>query len=327
VATSGDDGKIRVWDASNGKALLTLSGQSAPVTGLAFHPDGSRLSTLSNDHVTRVWNFATGKVLLTLPIEVQPSDSANSPGTINHGLAFSSDGKRLASTGGDGKVRLWDASTGKVLLTLPGQAGTIYSLAFSPDGKYLAAGGSTSLQLWDVSTGKALSTFGKVTITLSSLGGMYSVAFSPNGTYLAMSRMDKTVQVWNVATGNRLSLSGHGGIVYSLAFSPDSKRLASAGADETVKVWDISNEGGGLYEAKETSRQPLTLFGHSGAIHRVAFSPDGRRLATAGEDGTSRVYALPIEDLMAIAKSRVTRRLTTEECKRFLHMEECPSSP
>ncbi|MGD0233297.1 MAG: hypothetical protein ABSC55_02045 [Syntrophorhabdales bacterium] len=96
--------------------------------------------------------------------------------------------------------------------------------------------------------------------------------------------------------------------------------LATSSADSTVKVWDIST-------AQERAEEPLTLSGHTSAICGVLFSPDGKRLATASLDGTSRVLALPIEDLLTIAKSRVTRSLTKEECQKFLHIEGCPPTP
>jgi len=72
---------------------------------------------------------------------------------------------------------------------------------------------------------------------------------------------------------------------------------------------------------------PLTLYGHTGAVYRVAFSPDGTRLASAGRDPVARVYVLPIADLVAIAQARVTRSLTKEECQKFLHVDECPAHP
>jgi WD40 repeat protein len=133
--------------------------------------------------------------------------------------------------------------------------------------------------------------------------------------------------VWDVsttlntgaATGRELlTLFGHTGIVFSVAFSPDGTRLATASTDSTVKVWNVSPTQG-------QREEPLTLYGHTGGILRAVFSPDGKRIATASRDGTTRVYALPIADIVAIAKTRVTRTLTTDECQKFLHEEKCPS--
>jgi WD40 repeat protein len=85
-------------------------------------------------------------------------------------------------------------------------------------------------------------------------------------------------------------------------------------------VWNVSS---GIEQRDE----PLTLYGHTAAVYDVVFSPDGQRLATASKDGTSRVYALPIDDLVTIAKSRLTRGLTTDECQKFLHVAQCPVEP
>jgi WD40 repeat protein len=113
-----------------------------------------------------------------------------------------------------------------------------------------------------------------------------------------------------------LTLRGHSGAVYDVAYSPDGKRLATASSDHTAKVWDA-----------ESGKALLTLRGHSGYVWGVAYSPDGKRLATASEDGTVQVYAIDIQLLLKLARSRVTRTFTSEECKRYFQSETCPALP
>ena len=108
-------------------------------------------------------------------------------------------------------------------------------------------------------------------------------------------------------------LTGHTSTVSSLAYSPDDRYIATASIDGTTKLWDA-----------ETGKELLTLSGHAGLTTGVSFSPDGKRLATSGQDGTIRIYLLDIDDLIELAKSRLTRSLTTEECRQYLHMERCP---
>ena len=143
------------------------------------------------------------------------------------------------------------------------------------------------------------------------------VAFSPDGKHIATASDDQTAKVWDAETGKELlTLRGHADSVIAVAFSPDGKRLATASEDHTAKVRDA-----------ETGKELLTLRGHSDSVYGVAFSPDGKRLATANADGTVQVYALDIRELLNLARSRVTRNFTPDECKRYFQSETCPPLP
>jgi WD40 repeat protein/serine/threonine protein kinase len=191
------------------------------------------------------------------------------------GVAFSPDGRRLASAGQDGTVRVWETATGRHLLTLKGHTGQVWGVAFSPDGKHLAsAGEDRTAKLWDAATGQNTLTFKGHT------GAVLGVAFRPDGRQLASASSDWTVKVWSVATGRQLRpLEGHTGPVRAVAFCQDGKQLASAGEDQTVRLWDA---GTGQYLRK--------LEGHTGGVYGVAFSPDGKHLASVSWDATGKVW-------------------------------------
>jgi WD40 repeat protein len=195
-------------------------------------------------------------------------------GEVN-GVAYSSDGTRLASASADNTVRLWDAQTGQEQLTLKGHTGRVWGVAFSPDRTRLAsASDDMTVRIWDAQTGREA-------LTLKGHSKeVYGVAFSSDGRRLASASRDKTVKVWDAQTGQELlSLEGHTGMVNGVAFSPDGFRLAMALRDKTAKVWNV-----------QTGHEERTLEGHTGAVNGVAFSPDGRRLASASDDGAVKVW-------------------------------------
>jgi hypothetical protein len=189
-------------------------------------------------------------------------------------VAFSPDGRRLASASKDRTVKVWDAATGQELLTLRGHTDGVTRVAFSPDSRRLASASGDSIEkdstvkVWDAATGQ------EVLNLKGHTGGVTSVAFSPDGRRLACASRDNT-KVWDTATGQEtLTLKG-----YASAFSPDSRRLACASGDGMVKVWDAA-----------TGQEVLTFRGYSVWNSGMAFSFDGRRLACASGDGMVKVW-------------------------------------
>ncbi|MDB4516276.1 WD40 repeat domain-containing protein [Crocinitomicaceae bacterium] len=218
-----------------------------------------------------------------------------------HDVAFSPDGKKIASGSGDRTVKVWDAKTGLEMLTFKGHTEPVYSLAFSPDGRQIASASGdqdflrlfdrdkkrdNTVRVWDAKTGREM-------LTLEGhFDPIHSVAFSADGKRIASGsgfyqpnfggkhKWRGTVKVWDARTGRELlTFKRHAEQVNCVAFSPDGKQIASGGYDCTIRVWDA-----------KTGLEMLTFNGHSRQVYSLAFSPDGKQVASGGYDRTIKVW-------------------------------------
>ncbi len=195
-------------------------------------------------------------------------------------VAWSPDGKNIASASDDKLVDICNSSSGKTLQTYRGHSAEVYAVAWSPDGKYIAsAGADKTVQVWDATTGTTLLTYS------GHSGAVTSVSWSSDSTLIASGSDDKTVQVWNASTGGQFILySGHTAGVLSVAWSPDNTLIASGSWDNTLQAFSTI-----ATEAFAVGDTVYSYAGHSAEVYAVAWSPDGGNIASASGDKTVQI--------------------------------------
>jgi WD40 repeat protein/basic membrane lipoprotein Med (substrate-binding protein (PBP1-ABC) superfamily)/DNA-binding SARP family transcriptional activator len=365
LSAAGMDGTIGIWNVGlrfEGHAFRSKKATGRP----AFSPDGELLAVgVSEGGTVQVWNPTTGVEIFTLEPGKDkewelPGDGVRSEGGHTgevESTTYSPDGKILATASLDGTVKLWNTRSGDLLRTLLVDQNGAYDLAFSPDGRWLAAVGSVRLKVWETSTWEE-------TISLTAGAGLAQLTtldFSPDSKRIAVGWSTGVVVIGEIGPEEFIEITeipGHMGMLLDLSFSPDGRHLATAGGDGITRVWDV-----------ESGEEVFSLHGHHLEVMGVAYSPDGKLIATASPDSTLRLwdattgmevlaipgpgmegyygvafspdgkilaatagravrlYLLDIDELTAVGKNKMVRNFTPEECVKYLLSAACQSRP
>jgi WD40 repeat protein/DNA-binding SARP family transcriptional activator len=289
-----DDFDVRMWDAGTGRRLDEPPGRSILS---AFVPEDER-SLVSVDPPI-VQDRTSGRF------------SSPEPPGIHTDSVLSPDGRLLVVGDESGRLAVWDTSTGRRLRELDPpseQQPSVSGLAFTPDGSILVSVSTDgSAKVWDVGSYRLIR-------TLHHADRLNGVAVSPDGEAFVTASGDGIARIWGIDGAPIEVLAGHVGAIQAVAFSPDGELIATAGQDETLRLWNVTS-----------GREILALREHAEALSDVSFSPDGTRLVSASFDGSIRTYVLPLDELIEIARSRLTRTWTPEECRQYLQTSDCPA--
>jgi WD40 repeat protein len=309
IVTASSDHTARVWQTNSGNFIAELKGHSGEVSRALFSPDSKLVITASADSTARVWEAGTGRNVATLK---HPSRNPDYPPAVRSAV-FSHDGKFIVTTS-EFSAWVWNASTAELLSQLTPSThateggGDVTIAEFSPDSKQIViADGVGNVEVRGVKAEQA------PIVLKGHKQYITKASFSPDGHFIITASADATTRVWEVNTGKTvLVLQGAGSEVFDAEFSPNGKFIVTGDQDNTARIWDAQS-GWLITELK----------GSKTAIRKVRHNPDGKFILTVSQDDRVRIYFCEIcessENLIALARTRVTRPLTDDESRTYLH--------
>jgi LPXTG-site transpeptidase (sortase) family protein len=286
LASGGRDNSVRLWSASTGENLMTISGHEDWVTSIAFNADGSLLASGSRDNSIRLWDARTGK-----PVRV----IGHHRGDVT-ALAFTPAGNVLASAGRDGSIKLWHIETATLIQELENYGGPVWDVQFSHDGRVLASGSEDGVVwlwgLWDAANGPWLKRVS------GHQGPVTRLAFSDDDTLLLSGGLDSTLRLWDIATDKtdtdinsaEIVMRGHAAPIMGLGFAADNQMATSASLDGTFRLWDI---GGRVQRGAQLSM----VTGNGAPLTQMALNKTRTSAASVGTDGVMNVWDVSSEAL------------------------------